>query len=80
MFIGASVVTRENHSNPKRLISGGGGIQINSGGLNIVKFCDQRYWSFSFTRISNWRNFGQMTNVLSDENAKIFATFFDPNR
>ena len=54
MFIGASVVMRGNYPNPKRLISGGGGIQINSGGLNIGKICDRGYWSFSFTRISNW--------------------------
>ena len=81
-----------NNPNSKRLISVDkrrGEIQIYSGNLNIDKFRDLRYWSFSFTRISNWiggegqksraqklRNFGQMTKVLSDENAKNFTTFF----
>ena len=64
MSIGASVVMRGNHPNPKRLISGGG--WIHSG---VIK-----------SRGQTLRNFGQMTKVLSEENAKNFATFFDPDR
>ena len=94
MFIGASVVMRGNHSNPKRLISGGGG----GGDPNKFRGSIHRqilrseilvFFFYSYFKLDRrarghksggqkLRNFGQMTKVLSDANAKNSATFFRP--